>query len=102
MTHVRIWKFRPQQGREQEFAETYRGDGPWAELFGRADGYRGSSLLAPAEPGGWWVTIDRWESAADFEAFGHDLGEEYRALDEELEGVAGEEEFVGAFEEADA
>lgn len=46
-----------------------------------------------------WLTIDRWNSAGDFETFGEQLGEDYRALDAELEGIAGEEEFVGAFEE---
>ena len=98
MTHHRIWKFRPPEGREQEFAIAYDSNGLWAALFSRAKGYRGTSLLRPAEPGGWWVTVDRWDSISDFEAFGHDFGEEYRALDSELEGVAGEEEFVGAFE----
>jgi hypothetical protein len=78
VTHARIWKFRPPEGREQEFAEAYRGDGAWAQLFRIAPGYRGTRLLAPSETGGWWLTID-----------------------EKLEGVAGEEEFVGAFEEAD-
>ena len=101
MTHARVWKFRPPEGREQEFAEAYRGDGAWAQLFRIAPGYRGTRLLAPSETGGWWLTIDEWDSASDFEAFGQTHGEEYRALDEKLEGVAGEEEFVGAFEEAD-
>ena len=101
MMHVRVWKFRPPEGREQEFADAYSGHGRWAELFDKGEGYRGSTLLRPFEPGGWWLTIDRWDSAADFEAFGHDHGEEYRALDAELEGVAGDERFVGAFEEAD-
>jgi heme-degrading monooxygenase HmoA len=99
MTHVRVWRFRPPEGREQEFAEAYSGDGSWAQLFARATGYRGTQLLRPVEKGGWWLTIDRWDTTADFEAIGHDFGEEYRALDAELEGVAGEEEFVGAFEE---
>jgi heme-degrading monooxygenase HmoA len=98
MTHVRIWKFRPPAGREQEFAAAYHGDGLWAELFNRARGYRGTELLQPMEPGDWWVTIDRWDSLGDFEAFQHDFGIEYRGLDAELEGVAGDEEFVGAFE----
>jgi heme-degrading monooxygenase HmoA len=101
MTHNRVWKFHPPEGREQEFAQAYSANGPWAVLFSRARGYRGTRLLKPVEPGGWWLTIDRWDSAGDFEAFGRDLGDEYRALDAELEGVAGEEEFVGAFEEAD-
>ena len=100
MTHLRIWKFRPPRAREQEFSEAYSGSGRWAELFAKAPGYRGTTLLRPFESGGWWLTIDRWDSAADFEAVRCGLGEEYRALDAELEGVAGDEEFVGAFEQA--
>jgi heme-degrading monooxygenase HmoA len=102
MTHVRVWKFRPPDGHEQEFARSYSGTGRWAELFARAAGFRGTTLLAPVEPDGWWLTLDRWDSAAEFEAFGQRFGEEYLILDAELDGIAGEEEFVGAFEEPDA
>ena len=98
MTHHRIWKFRPPQGREQEFAAAYDGNGAWARLFGQAKGYQGTSLLGPLEAGGWWMTIDRWDSQADFDAFQRDFGPEYLALDTALEGVSGEEAFVGAFE----
>ena len=101
MTHVRVWKFRPRPGCEQEFALAYGADGVWAALFGKAQGYLGTDLYQPDQPGGWWMTVDRWDSAAAFEVFGHEFGEEYRALDAELEGVAGEEEFVGAFEQAE-
>ena len=99
MAHVRVWKFRPPQGREPEFAEAYSESGRWAELFRRAGGFRSTSLLKPTALRGWWLTIDRWESAAQFDAFLRDCGNQYRALDADLEGVAGEEEFVGAFEE---
>ena len=60
-----------------------------ARLFEQAQGYRGTTLLRPCEPGDWWLTIDRWETEADFEGFQRDFGIEYRGLDEELEGVAG-------------
>jgi len=99
MTHVRVWKFRPPHGREKEFAAAYGADGVWPALFGKAQGFFGTDLYRPDDSGGWWLTIDRWNSRADFEAFVQQFGEEYRALDAELEGVAGEEEFVGAFEE---
>jgi heme-degrading monooxygenase HmoA len=99
MTHHRIWKFRPPAGRESEFARAYGGEGLWAALFGKAKGYQGTTLLRPCGPDDWWMTIDRWQREADFHAFQDDFGEEYRALDAELEGVAGEEEFVGAFED---
>ena len=100
MTHVRVWKFRPPEGREEEFETAYSGSGHWARLFEQAAGYGGTVLLRPAERGDWWLTLDRWNSEADFDAFQRDFGIQYRDLDEELEGVAGEEMFVGAFEEA--
>ena len=82
-----------------EFADAYSDTGGWARLFRNAPGFQGTNLLGPAETGGWWLTIDRWDSAANFEAFTEVFGEQYRALDAELEGVAGEEQFVGAFED---
>lgn len=101
MAHVRIWKFRPPKDREDEFAYAYAGNGAWAEVFRGGEGYLGTELLRPIDAGGWWVTIDRWRSLDDFAAFEAAHGEAYRALDAELEGVAGEEEFIGAFEEDD-
>ena len=99
MTHVRVWKFRPRQGRQSEFATAYASDGVWSKLFSKACGYRGTVLLSPGEVDGWWLTIDRWDSAAHFEAFQNEFGEQYRTLDISLEGVAGNEEFVGVFED---
>ena len=99
MAHLRVWKFKPPSGREAEFERGYSGSGAWARLFDRAPGFRGTRLFPPAQAGGWWLTIDHWESSADFEAFQRDFGDEYHELDAELEDVAGEEVFVGAFED---
>jgi quinol monooxygenase YgiN len=99
MTHVRIWKFRPSPDRKSAFAAAYAEDGPWSRLFAGATGYQGTKLLGPAEQGGWWLTIDAWDSEEAFDAFQRDYGEQYRALDAALEGLAGHEEFVGAFKD---
>jgi len=99
MAHHHVWKFRPPRGREAEFAAAYGEAGDWAQLFRNAPGFLGTKLLRPAEPEGWWLTIDRWESHANFDAFTEVFGKQYRALDASLEGVAGEEEFVGAFDD---
>ena len=99
MTHVRIWRFLPAAGREQEFAAAYAGDGPWARLFNQADGFIGTALLAPDQLGGPWLTLDRWRSRAAFERFQADHGDAYRALDVELDGLTVDETFVGAFAE---
>jgi heme-degrading monooxygenase HmoA len=101
MTHVRVWTFRPPPEREQDFAEAYGPCGVWAQLFAEAGGFLGTTLLRPSEAGGWWMTIDRWASASDFDAFQRDFRDRYRTLDAELEGVAGDETFIGTFEEPD-
>lgn len=99
MTHVRVWQFEPAPGREQEFAAAYASDGPWARLFGHADGFVATTLLAPAEPGGPWLTLDRWQSLGAFERFLAEYGEPYRSLDDALMDLTAAETFLGAFEE---
>ena len=99
MTHVRIWQFEPCPGRQLEFAAAYSSDGAWAQLFQQAEGFIGTALLAPAEHGGPWLTIDRWESKLAFERFQGSLGEAYRTLDVALSELTAAEHFVGAFDE---
>lgn len=49
-------------------------------------------------PGGWWITLDRWDSERSFAKFQAEYGNQYRNLDQQLEGVVGEEEYIGAFD----
>jgi heme-degrading monooxygenase HmoA len=100
MAYARIWMFRPTEGGEKAFAEAYSANGPWSQLFARAEGFEGVSLLRPADAGGWWMTVDRWRSEDDFRAFERDSAQAYRELDRALGDVAGEERFLGAFEDA--
>ena len=100
MSHVRVWLFQPAPGRESEFAAAYSGNGVWARLFERADGFVGTRLLAPEESGDPWLTLDEWESRAAFDRFQDDHGEAYRTLDEELAGLTADERFIGAFDDA--
>ena len=99
MTHVRVWRFQPAPGHEEAFAAAYSGDGVWAELFRQDEGFVGTILLSPVEPGGPWLTLDRWQSQAAFERFQDDFGEAYRRLDAQLEPLTTDELFIGAFDE---
>jgi heme-degrading monooxygenase HmoA len=76
-----VWEFQPAPRREREFEEAYGSTGPWAALFRRDPGFLGTDLVAPREPGGWYRTIDRWESAAAYERFKQMWDAEYVALD---------------------
>ena len=96
MTHLRLWTFEVPAAYEERFVAAYESDGDWARLFATAPGFIRTELWRSGD--GLYMTADYWRSAADFEAFQANLGETYRQLDDELEGVSGIENFVGAFE----
>ncbi len=102
MTYTIIWEFRVPGDRAAEFEAAYGPGGAWALLFGRADGFLGVELLRSAEVAGRYLTLDRWESQAAFEAFRARFAAEYEALDYRLEGLAAAETRVGAFAGAGA
>lgn len=96
MTHLRLWTFEVPPDAEERFVAAYKSDGDWALLFATAPGFIRTELWRAG--GGLYMTADYWRSVADFEKFQANLGEAYRQLDSELEGVSGIESFVGAFE----
>jgi heme-degrading monooxygenase HmoA len=99
MSHLRLWTFEVSADAEDRFVAAYKSDGDWAKLFSSAPGFIRTELWRAGD--GLYLTADYWRSAADFDAFQSNLGDAYRTLDLELEGVAGKEEFVGAFDLAD-
>lgn len=99
MTHLRLWKFEVPEAIEDHFITAYRSDGDWAKLFASATGFIRTELWHDGD--GVYLTADHWESVTAFEAFQATHGEEYRQLDADLEGVAGIETFLGAFDLVD-
>jgi len=93
-----LWRFRPVVGREDEFKLAYGPFGKWARLFRREQGYLGTELLRRSESSREYLTLDRWESRATYEAFRARWSYEYRRLDHLLEELTEEEALVGAFE----
>jgi hypothetical protein len=89
--HEIVWEFRPTAGRERDLESAYGPNGPWADLFRRGAGYLGTELIPPPSRGGWYRTIDRWESAAAYERFRQTWGAEYNALDHACESLTSDE-----------
>jgi heme-degrading monooxygenase HmoA len=96
MTHLRLWKFEVPTGTEERFIEAYRPDGPWGLLFATAPGFIRTELWRAGD--GAYLTADYWNSLEDYERFQTSHGDDYRRLDSQLEGISGNETFVGAFE----
>jgi hypothetical protein len=97
--YVLVWSFRPRVGSRRRFEEAYGPRGAWAELFGASPDYLGTELLRDAAGSGRYLTIDRWRSAAAYEAFLAERRSEYDALDRACEGLTEAEELVGRFDD---
>src|SRR5262249_12594157 len=91
-----VWSFRVEPGRVGEFEDIYGAAGAWAQLFARSAGYLGSELLR--QPGGRYLTIDRWRAQADHDAFKAQHGDDYHALDRRCEELTADEQAIGVFE----
>jgi heme-degrading monooxygenase HmoA len=99
VTHVRLWRFEVSPETETQFVAAYRADGDWARLFATEPGFIRTELWRDGD--GIYLTADHWESVEAFERFQAGQGEAYRQLDAQLEGIAGIETFVGAFDLVD-
>ena len=91
---VRVWRYQVSTERADEFAVAYGSDGPWTELFARAEGYLGTELYrdvrgdAADDAATGWITVDRWATQHDWDGFLANWRADYDALDLELEGIA--------------
>jgi heme-degrading monooxygenase HmoA len=92
-----IWTYRVEPNRRREFETAYGPKGAWAALFARADAFVDLDLLRSIGDDGRYVTIDRWTSQRAYESFKAEFAVEYNSLDEQLEGIAATETYIGAF-----
>jgi hypothetical protein len=89
-----VWEFQPAPQRERDFESVYGPAGLWAALFSRDPGFLGTELITPRGAGGWYRTIDRWESPAAYERFRNTWRSEYDALDRACESLTSAERAV--------
>ncbi len=99
LMHLRLWRFEVSPATEERFLAAYKSDGDWTRLFDAAPGFVRTELWRAED--GSYMTADYWNSLADFEQFQASQGAEYRRLDAELEGIAGVETLIGAFDLVD-
>ena len=74
-----VWRYEVLEEARAAFEATYAPTGAWAQLFARADGYRGTELFRAED--GSYLTLDIWRSRADFDAFLAAHRDDYEALD---------------------
>jgi quinol monooxygenase YgiN len=95
---VIIWEFRVSPARVAEFKEIYGENGPWVKLFQKGSGYLGTELLHDPSDVHHFLTIDRWISATDYEAFLSYWNSEYEKLDARYKDLTESETLLGKWE----
>ena len=81
-----------------EFERVYGPDGDWAAFFRDARGYIGTELLRDVEQPGRYLVIDRWESAAAYDAFAAANRDEYMQRVDDTAFLHQQELRFGTFE----
>ena len=99
MMHLAIWEYEVRAGAETAFEKLYGPEGGWAALFRQYPGYLGTELLKnPAT--GRYLTIDRWRSAADYDAFLAVAATSYAELDAQGDALTQDEHRIGRYDAA--
>jgi len=95
MLHV-IWEYDVRAGDEAAFERLYGPEGAWAALFREHEGFVDTQLLRSDRPGRY-LTIDRWDSEAAYEAFLVRARERYAAIDALGDALTSSETRIGRF-----
>jgi RimJ/RimL family protein N-acetyltransferase len=90
-----LWSYVVEPSNAAAFERAYGPQGEWCALFERSASYLGTELFRDAD--GAYVTIDRWTSAAAYEAFLEEHAAEYRRIDALCETLTKSERLVGRF-----
>jgi heme-degrading monooxygenase HmoA len=93
-----FYRYRVHQAQVRAFEHAYGPEGPWAKLFARHPGYKRTRLFRHKDDPGIYVTVDVWQSKADFDAFRKMYAEDYRRLDKQLALLKLEEHLLGFYE----
>ena len=94
-----VWEFIVRADKIYDFERHYAESGSWADLFRKSHGYRSTQLLRDAETPRRYLTIDRWESVASYQAMREKFAKEHEALDRACEAFTESERCIGVFEE---
>jgi heme-degrading monooxygenase HmoA len=89
-----VWEYRIRPETRAEFEQIYSATGAWAELFQKGAGYVGTELLRDETTPLRYITIDRWKSKAEYEAFLSAWRQEYETLDAQCEGLTEHESLL--------
>ena len=95
--YVYVWEFAVFPGRESDFIRYYGPQGIWAQLFRKSPGYIGTLLLQDGRQPHRYLTVDRWRTQAEHDAFLARFRQDYQRVDKECEALSSSERELGSY-----
>lgn len=92
-----IWTFVVKPQAVERFKSAYGPEGEWSRLFEEYPGYRGTTLACDTLNPCRFVTVDRWDTEANYLHMQGAAAVEYARLDETFAGWTDSEVDVGTF-----
>jgi heme-degrading monooxygenase HmoA len=94
-----VFEYEVEPGKTAAFEAVYGAGGEWARFFAGGEGYLGTELLRGSDgAAARFVLIDRWRSAAAYDAFLDTHAVEYRRRNEDARRLYVRERTVGRFD----
>lgn len=91
-----IWEYTIRPGSAKAFEDLYGPNGEWVALFGQYPGYLGTELLRD-EQSDRYLTIDRWQDQAAYDAFLAAAEPRYAQIDALGDGLTLDERRIGRY-----
>jgi heme-degrading monooxygenase HmoA len=91
--HAIVWRYTVAEEHRVAFELAYGPRGAWVALFATAGGYGGTELIR-GEQAGEYLTVDRWQSRAHYDAFRREHAIDYERLDAEFDALTESESLV--------
>ena len=95
---IYFWEFIVPEESRRDFERIYGPAGEWARLFERSPAYLGTELCRDAANSGRYITVDRWKSQGDFDAFKDRWRSEFEALDQGCTALTSAERLIAETE----
>lgn len=93
-----VWSFDVKPEQVKAFERVYGPQGEWVQLFERAPGFAGTELRRETDRAGHYLTIDRWQTRADYQRFQDAFRTEYESLDTRTSRMTDADKKIGDFE----
>lgn len=93
---VVIWEYEVRPGMDVAFEKLYGADGEWTALFREHAGFVGTELLR-GDRADRYLSIDRWQSEAQYDAFLANARERYAAIDAMGDALTLDERKIGRY-----